>query len=50
MLRCRQCGGRGPLPRLVSLSRFPKPKGYGARAIVVSLRTVTCPDASQRYS
>ena len=23
MLRCRQCDGRGPLPRLIGLSRFP---------------------------
>jgi hypothetical protein len=23
MLRCRQCGGHGPLPKLVGLSRFP---------------------------
>jgi hypothetical protein len=23
MLRCRECGGHGPLPRLVQLSRFP---------------------------
>jgi hypothetical protein len=22
LLRCRQCGGQGPLPRLVGLSRF----------------------------
>jgi hypothetical protein len=23
LLRCRQCGGNGPLPKLVGLSRFP---------------------------
>jgi hypothetical protein len=23
MLRCRQCGGNGPLPKLIGLSRFP---------------------------
>jgi hypothetical protein len=41
LLRCRQCGGQGPLPKLIGLSRFPPASGCGAIGTTWRLKWLT---------